>query len=280
MPDRFSNETASVILADLDRTIGSAAQRPLILGIAGAQGSGKSTIARLLAGRLEAKGIRSAVLSLDDFYFGRAERRRIAARVNPLLVTRGPPGTHDVALALSILAAIKRGEETSAPIFEKGTDDTRRRAEWQTIPAALDALIFEGWCIGARPQNGEALSRPINTLERSFDRDGGWRRAVNDALGYAYQSLFAEIDRLVFLRAPSFEIVQRWRTEQERARAASPHAKALPGLMTAEEISFFIQHFERLTRWMMEDLPSRADLVLQLDEQRRVQGVEMRRNHR
>ncbi|MFZ5617812.1 MAG: kinase [Pseudomonadota bacterium] len=280
MPDRISNETASVILADLDRTIESAARRPHILGLAGAQGSGKSTIARLLAARLEAKGVRSAVLSLDDFYFGRAMRRRIAARVNPLFITRGPPGTHDVALALSVLSAIRRGEETSAPVFEKGADDTRPRAEWRTIPAMLDVLVFEGWCIGARPEEGEALSRPINMLERSFDRDGGWRRAVNDALGYTYQSLFAEIDRLVFLRAPSFDIVQRWRTEQEHARAASPHAKALPGLMTAEEISFFIQHFERLTRRMMEDLPSRADLVLQLDERRRVLGVEMRRDHR
>lgn len=278
MPDRISNETASIILADLDRVFGSAQRRPYFAGVAGAQGSGKTTVARLLAARLAAEGLRAAVLSLDDFYFGRAERRRIAAQVNPLLVTRGPPGTHNIALALSVVSSIRRGEETASPIFEKGSDEVRPRQEWRAIPAALDLVVFEGWCLGARPQEEAALSQPINMLERSFDRDGGWRRAVNEALGGAYQSLFAEIDRLVYLRAPSFDVVQRWRTQQEHALATASHAGTLPGLMTAEEISFFIQHFERLTRWMIEDLPLRADLVLQLDERRRVLSAEERFN--
>lgn len=141
------------------------------------------------------------------------------------------------------------------------------------IPAGLDALVFEGWCLGARPQAAAALDAPVNMLERLFDADGAWRRAANAALAGAYQPLFGEIDLLVYLRPPAFEVVLRWRAEQERALAGSLPEGAAPGLMSADEISFFIQHFERLTRWMMEDVPGRAGLVLQLDAQRRARRI-------
>ncbi len=38
---------------------------------------------------------------------------------------------------------------------------------------------------------------------------------VNDALGGEYQRLFAKIDFLVLLAAPSFDVVLKWRTQQE-----------------------------------------------------------------
>jgi len=270
MPDRATNEIASAVLAEFADALEGAAARPVIIGLAGAQGSGKSTVARRLVQQLREKGRRSAALSIDDFYHSRSERRRIAATLHPLFVTRGAPGTHDAALALSVLDAVRNGEATPAPAFDKARDEPLPSNQWPIIPASLDVLVFEGWCLGARPEAPEALRTPINMLERAFDADGKWRRAVNDALAGAYQDLFAAIDALVFLRAPSFEIVRRWRTEQERALASSPHARPSPGLMTAEEISFFIQHFERITVWMMKDLPQRADQTLYLNERRRI----------
>jgi D-glycerate 3-kinase len=270
MPDHAANEIASEILAEFAEAIDGAAARPVVLGLAGAQGSGKTTIARRLVQQLRGKGRRAAAMSIDDFYYSRSERRRIASTLHPLFVTRGAPGTHDAALALSVLDAVRKGEAAPAPAFDKARDEPLPRDEWPTIPPSLDVLVFEGWCLGARPEAPAALRTPVNMLERDFDANGGWRRAVNDALGGVYQELFAAIDALVFLRAPSFEIVRRWRTEQERALASSPHLRPSPGLMTAEEISFFIQHFERVTVWMMEDLPQRADMTLYLNERRRI----------
>ncbi len=277
MPYRNSQEAAAIILADILAALTLTDARPQVVGISGAQGSGKTTIARHLAAGAQERGLRATTLSLDDFYFSRAERRRIAAATNPLFVTRGAPGTHDVALAQRVIGALKNGLAAPAPVFEKARDEPLARADWPIVPAGLDLVVFEGWCLGARPQGQDSLTAPINTFERAFDSDGGWRRAVNESLGGAYQSLFAMIDRLVFLRAPTFEIVLRWRTEQERALAAAPRMRPSPGLMTAEEISFFIQHFERITRWMMEETPGRADLTLHLDDHRRVLRTEGKR---
>jgi len=79
-------------------------RRPFVLGIAGAQGSGKSTIARALAARFGCP-----VLSLDDLYLDGAARQRLAETVHPLLRTRGVPGTHDGAAGLAALESLAPG---------------------------------------------------------------------------------------------------------------------------------------------------------------------------
>src|SRR5690348_14070644 len=71
---------------------------PILVGLAGAQGSGKSTMAPRVAQQLEDAGLRTAILALDDFYLTHAERAERARTVHPLLATRGVPGTHDIAL--------------------------------------------------------------------------------------------------------------------------------------------------------------------------------------
>src|SRR5699024_680551 len=74
-----------------------------VYGISGLQGSGKSTLAAQLARLAGERGIRAVVLSLDDAYLDHDERARLARDVHPLLATRGPPGTHDMALATRTL---------------------------------------------------------------------------------------------------------------------------------------------------------------------------------
>lgn len=110
---------------------------------------------------------------------------------------------------------------------------------------------------------------PINALEAEQDQSGSWRRFVNDQLAGPYQSLFARLDRLILLRAPGFEVVRAWRTEQEEdlRRAAGSGTRA--GMSNAE-IETFIQHYERLTRHILEEMPERADLTIGLDEHRSV----------
>ena len=242
--------------------------RPLILGLCGAQGSGKSTLAEGLRDRMEARGVATAILSLDDLYLAGDARAALARDIHPLLRTRGVPLTHDVAHGIALLDAVRDGEATSFPRFDKARDEpeTQRRP----VPARLDLLIFEGWCVGARAQDDAAVAAPVNALEHDEDPEGIWRRAVNAALRTRYAELFARIDRLILLAAPGFEIVARWRAEQEAAlrQALDARGRGTAGLMNGPAIARFVAHYERLTRWILAEMPARAHLVLRLDADR------------
>jgi len=243
--------------------------RPLILGLCGSQGSGKSTLAAALVERASGQGLRAATLSLDDLYLGKAARADLARDIHPLLATRGVPLTHDVARGIAILDAARAGDTFELPRFDKASDAPLARSE--TVEAPLDLLIFEGWCVGARPQPDAALAAPINLLEREEDPDGDWRRAVNHALACPYRSLFDRIDRLVLLAAPGFEIVRQWRSEQERALRDRLVAAGRDPVATMDDarIARFVAHYERITRAILREMPARADLTVRLDTRRR-----------
>jgi D-glycerate 3-kinase len=252
-----------------------ARRRPLVLGLCGAQGSGKSTLAAALARRCGEEGIAAAALSIDDLYLTRAERQRLAELVHPLLRTRGPPGTHDVALGLDVIAALEAGLPAPLPSFDKARDDRAPASEWERAPAQCDVLVLEGWCVGARPQAAEALREPVNAIEAGEDPRGIWRGYVNDALAGVYQRLFARIDLLVLLAAPSFAVVFDWRMQQEDdlRLVVGPGA---PGVMDAPAVARFIQHYERLTGHILAEMPGRADLVIWLAADRKPTAIEPR----
>ena len=244
----------------------------LTVGISGAQGSGKSTLAAALAARLAQDGVAAATLSLDDLYLGRKARRALAAKVHPLFVTRGPPGTHDIALGLTVLEALAMGEPARLPRFDKAADAPVPRSQWPTAPRNCQVLLLEGWCLGAMPESEEALIAPVNALEAKEDTHANWRRYANAALAGDYQQLWARIDHLILLAAPGWDVVQGWREEQEAALRAKAGADA-PGVMDPGEVARFVQHYERLTRHMLAELPGRADVVVRLGEGREVLGV-------
>lgn len=267
-------EAAKIVREEFAGAVGRKGQGSLVIGLAGAQGSGKTTVASTLVEQYRVDGFSAAALSLDDFYLAKAERLRLAARIHPLFETRGPPGTHDVARAIDVIDAIRRGAPVRAPSFDKGVDDRRSPEHDFALPAALDVLIFEGWCVGATAEEEASLVAPINELERKRDPDGVWRRAVNDFLKNAYQDLFARLDRLVFLRAPSFDVVCGWRLQQEHDLAAS--VAGASALMSPDDVALFIQHYERITRRMLRELPARADLTVNLDADRRIESLTRR----
>jgi D-glycerate 3-kinase len=276
-------------LAWLEPQLGA---RPFILGLAGAQGSGKSTLAARLAqilskrgetraagdrtratgdrtprggDRTTGSGDRMAVaVSIDDFYLPKSRRRSLAARVHPLLATRGPPGTHDLPLLLDVLARVRAGRPVSLPVFDKRRDDRLPPQHWRRFDR-IDVLILEGWCIGARAQPMALLAAPINRLEAAEDPDARWRTHANQALAGSYQRAWAMLDGLALLAAPDWKTVPQWRAEQEAA---------IGGPMDTAAIARFCAHYERLTRWQLADTPRRAGLVLRLDGRRRVVGLE------
>lgn len=263
-------ETLRAALAEAIAThLAGGGRRPLVMGLCGAQGSGKSTLAAALAADLAASGIRAAVLSLDDLYLTRSERRRLAEEVHPLLATRGVPGTHDLSFAFAAIAALERGETAILPRFDKARDDRRPASEWDRSPPETQVLLLEGWCLGAAPQDAAALAEPVNALERDEDPSLRWRGFVNRALERDYRTLFARIDFLALLAAPGFEVVSGWRTQQEQnlaQRAGGPGS----AVMNSAQLARFIAHYERLTRHILHELPDRADIVAYLDQERAV----------
>ncbi|MDQ1362765.1 MAG: D-glycerate 3-kinase [Pseudomonadota bacterium] len=233
-----------------------------IIGISGAQGSGKSTLCKLLALLLQQCFGKSVVrLSLDDFYLTYAQRTGLAESVHPLLQTRGVPGTHDVGLAMAVLTALANGTPVSLPRFDKGRDDRVAENEWLSVNYPVDIILLEGWCVGATPQTAAQLQQPVNALEAQEDAQGLWRQYVNARLASGYQELFGMLDVLVMLKVPSFEKVHEWRALQE---------SSLQQGMNAAQLQRFIMHYQRLTHHMLIEMPQRADLVLQIGEDHQV----------
>lgn len=237
--------------------------RPPVIAVAGAQGCGKTTLARVAADRFGA-----AQVSLDDVYLTRAEREVMAREVHPLFATRGPPGTHDLARLQRLiddLSAAGPDDETALPGFDKRADDRLPPDHWRRFRGRPSAILIDGWCLGAVAEDEAALARPVNALERDRDPDGGWRRAVNDFVAGPYADFTARLDAVLFLRAPDFEVVLDWRAQQE----ADLLGVAPAGLPADERagVAGFIQYFERITRRMLSG-GARADVTVKLDRNR------------
>ncbi len=246
----------------LERLLALRGDGPRLVGLAGAQGSGKSTRARAIA----ARNPRIAVFSLDDFYLQKGARAELAAAVHPLLATRGVPGTHDLDLLDTTVAALRAAgpdDAVAIPAFDKLADDRLPRDRWGRFRGRPDAILIEGWCLGATPQDEATLADPVNALEREHDPDGGWRGWVNAQLAGRYAALFARLGAIAYLRAPDMATVMRWRCQQQEALLGRPL-----GAGEAADVAGFVAHFERVTRHMMADGVC-AGLTADLDAERR-----------
>ncbi|QWP79521.1 kinase [Lysobacter sp. K5869] len=234
--------------------------------MSGLQGSGKSTLAAQLAAAAHARGLRAAVLSVDDFYLGRRERLRLGRHVHPLLATRGPPGTHEVALACEVLDRLRAGAAVRLPRFDKLADTRLPPSRWPRAGGA-DLIVFEGWFLGAPAQREDELIAPVNALERDEDADGVWRGYCNRALAADYPALWSRLDRLLFLQPPGFEVVAGWRWQQEQSlQARHPRRRG----MTQAQVRRFVSLFERVSRQALARLPRIADRTVVLDARRRI----------
>jgi D-glycerate 3-kinase len=244
--------------------------KPLIIGINGAQGTGKSTLADLLKTVFEQdEQLTVASLSLDDFYLTHQQRTDLAHTVHPLMATRGVPGTHDIALAIDTIRHLfQLDSETFIPRFDKTNDDRHKQSQWTSVVGAVDIIILEGWCMGAEAQSIEQLSTPVNDLEENEDADRGWRYYINQQLHYSYPSLFSLVDQWIMLKAPSFDCVSNWRLEQEhklRSSIADPKKT-----MDDNEIERFIKFYQRITEHLLQTLPGKVDYLFELNSERKI----------
>ena len=237
--------------------------------ISGSQGVGKSTLAiiiKLVIEKIYKKKV--MILSIDDYYLSKNKRNEISKKIHPLLKTRGVPGTHDInKLRRHINNFNKQKFPISTPKFDKLKDDCSKTLNKVT---SAQILILEGWCCGTSAVEDKYLYKNINKLELNLDKNFVWRKYYNSILKNQYQSVFKMFDITIYLKPPSFAYVLKWRALQEKNNAIKNNQKKL---MNKKELSFFIQHYEKITKWMIKTMPAKADLLINLDRNQKIKKI-------
>lgn len=239
-----------------------------LLFISGAQGIGKSTALQAVAQAFDG---RVAMLGIDDFYLTRSDREALARNVDPLFSVRGPPGTHDIPLldrTIDALLSAGPDDQVRIPVFDKRIDDRLEQDKWTVFSGRPDAILLEGWCVGALPDPNAPSSPAMNAVEIR-DRAGTWRAYQEAQLAGSYRTLWDRADGFLHLCAPSFEQVLDWRTEQEETTLGLSSG-TLPADRKAW-VAEFIQHYERITRRLISGA-RRQGYALQVTSDRSVQS--------
>ncbi|MGB2923951.1 MAG: glycerate kinase [Limnothrix sp.] len=246
--------------------------QPLIYGILGGQGTGKTTLTQVLSQILAAWNFTCIAISIDDLYKTYAERQKLL-ETQPRLIWRGPPGTHDVETGLAVLTQLQQataGDKIAIPRFEKslhqGAGD--RLEPEQVNPA--DIVLFEGWFVGCRPIDATKFAdapEPITTAE---DRD--FAIAINQAL-QAYVPLWEKLDRLMVLFPEDYRLSKTWRKDAEHKMIAQGKTG-----MSDAEIDDFVDYFWRslhpdLFITPLTKDPTLTNLVIEIDAAHRPSNI-------
>ena len=248
--------------------------KTLFLGFSGGQGSGKTTVSKILKIILSKFFKRRIqIISIDDFYKTLEQRNKMSFRIHPLFRIRGVPGTHDINLIKNFFNLIKKKKikKIKLPRFDKSSDDRLKRKNWLTIKTNPEIVLLEGWCIGAKPQSNFLIKKSINTLEKYEDRSFIWRKYVNEKLKKEYKRLFMMIDYFIFMKIPNFNVVFKWRLLQEKKLKKKSHLKKK--IMSYNEIKRFIMFYQRITLQMVKDLSKSASVIMLLKKNHEIKKI-------
>lgn len=266
-------------------------KRPLIQGILGGQGTGKTTLAQVLRLILGQLGYFTVSLSLDDLYKTYADRQKLQ-KADPRLIWRGPPGTHDLELGIAVLDRLRLAQNHELKSIDNSESDFPEpgkiknieiprfdKSAWggagdRTEPeiiAGVDIVLFEGWFVGVEPIADRQLNEfladaplPILTEgDRQFARD------MNAKL-LDYVPLWQRLDKLIVLYPQDYRISQVWRNQAEREMMAMGKSG-----MTELEINQFVEYFwkalhpELFMKSMVDRSPI-VNLVIEIESDRTI----------
>ena len=251
-------------------------KKPFFVGLAGGQGTGKTTISSIIKIILE-KHFKLKVfkISIDDFYKTRKERINLSKKIHPMLMTRGVPGTHDIKMMLDFFnkAKNKKFKKMKLPNFNKAVDDRFPKKSWNNIKEKPDIIIFEGWCVGARAEINKTLKNPINSLERNNDQNLIWRKYVNQQLKTKYNKLYSQLNCMIYLKAKNFSLLQKWRLKQEQKLKLKTKKKSLNKIMNKSDVINFMQTYQRITQNMFKNMPKYASIILNLNGNHQIKSA-------
>ena len=248
-------------------------KKPYFVGLAGGQGTGKTTISSIIKIILE-KYFKLKVfkISIDDFYKTRKERMALSKKVHPMLLTRGVPGTHDINMMLDFFkkSKAKKFKNMKLPNFNKAIDDRFPRNKWNTINKRPDVIIFEGWCVGARAETDKTLKKSINSMEKANDHKLVWRKYVNQQLKTKYKKLYSQLNCMIYLKAKNFSLLQKWRLKQEHKLWLKTKKKGGHKIMSKGDVINFMQTYQRITQNMFKNMPKYASIILNLNSNHQI----------
>ena len=251
-------------------------KRPYFVGLAGGQGTGKTTISSLIRIIL-IKYFRLNVfrISIDDFYKTRKERINLSKRVHPMLLTRGVPGTHDINMMLNFFkkSKSKKFKRLKLPTFNKAIDDRFGKKHWYDLKKKPDVIIFEGWCVGAKSEKNDTLKKTINSMEKTKDQKQIWRKYVNDQLKTKYRKLYLQLNCLIYLKAKNFSLLQKWRLKQERKLWIKSKKNSKTKIMSKEDVLSFMQTYQRITQNMFRYMPKYASIIINLNSNHQIKSA-------
>jgi D-glycerate 3-kinase len=246
-------------LVDIRRDL----NRPLIQGILGGQGTGKTTLANILKILLQQMGYAAVCLSLDDLYKTYEERCQLR-QVEPRLIWRGPPGTHDVELGIRLLEQIRQAtaDQVAIPRFDKAAYQGEGDRTHPELAPSPDMVLFEGWFVGVRPIDPAVFASAPAPIITADDRQ--FAEAMNDRL-HSYLPLWEKLDRLMVLYPTNYRLSQQWRRQAEQQMKATGKTG-----MDDEKINQFVQYFWKalhpeLFITPMLHQPEWVDLVIEID---------------
>ena len=248
-------------------------KKPYFVGLAGGQGTGKTTISSIIKIILE-KYFKLKVfkISIDDFYKTRKERIALSKKVHPMLLTRGVPGTHDINMMLNFFkkSKAKKFKNMKLPNFNKAIDDRFPKNKWNTINKRPDVIIFEGWCVGARAETNKTLKKSINSMEKANDHKLVWRKYVNQQLKTKYKKLYSQLNCMIYLKAKNFSLLQKWRLKQEHKLWLKTKKKGGHKIMSKGDVINFMQTYQRITQNMFKNMPKYASIILNLNSNHQI----------
>ena len=245
-------------------------KEPYLICFTGGQGSGKTTLSFFIQKVLIEICKRPAVgFSIDDIYKSQEERSKLAEDIHPLCYVRGVPGTHDIKMGMDLIDHLSNadpGTETKIPAFCKPKDKHYPEEQWSIYKGKPDFIFFDAWCGGAKPISEKNWLPPLNPLEAEEDSDGIWSKWSNQELAKDYQTLFSLFDLLVMIKVPDMNFVyeSRWLQEQTLAKTVTDPALK-EKIMTKEEVYRFVMHYERLTHYILEEIPKFSDILIDRD---------------
>lgn len=160
----------------------TAADRPLIIGIAGGTGSGKTTVAHKLAAAIPPG--RCALVEHDAYY---RDQGHLAPEARAQ-VNFDHPESLESGLLAEHLAALRAGRSVEVPIYDFVTH-TRRRETRTVAPAPV--IIVEGILVFVEPRVREQLDvkvfvdtdadiRLIRRIRRDLEQRGRTFASVRD----------------------------------------------------------------------------------------------------
>ena len=251
-------------------------KKPFFVGLAGGQGTGKTTISSIIKIILT-KYFKLKVfkISIDDFYKTRKERISLSKKVHQMLLTRGVPGTHDINVILNFFKKVKKKKFISLklPSFNKAVDDRFNKKYWYNIKDRPDVIIFEGWCVGAKPEKSNLLKKTINYMEKVNDPKLIWRKYVNQQLKTKYKKLYSELNCLIYLKATNFNLLQKWRLKQEHKLWLKSKKKFKNKIMSKGDIIDFMQTYQRITESMFRTMSKFASIIIHLNSNHQIKST-------